>query len=32
MRNPNENGKELQDDDKITRYPHGTNKAFIKYF
>ena len=32
LRNPNKNDKELQDDDKITKYPHVPNKALSKYF
>ena len=32
MRNPNEKDKELQDNDRITTYPHGTNIPFTKFF
>ena len=32
MCNPNENDKELQDDDRITTYPHASNIPLIKDF
>ena len=32
LRNPNKNDKELQDDNKITKYPHVPNKALSKHF
>ena len=32
MRNPNENDKELQNDDWITTYPQRSNISFIRYF
>ena len=26
------NDKDIQDEDRITKYPHGSNVSFIKYF
>ena len=32
MRNPNQNAKKLQNDDRIKTYLGGSNIPFIKYF